>query len=157
MATTQRPRSQPIHRIVRQLCRLVADLESEFAGRRFTLDGHLVGSIGEVLAADRYELELLPTGAPTHDARAVDGTLVQIKTTQAKAIGLRSEPEHLLVVALDAQGAITEVYNGPGRLAWEAAGNKQQNGQKPIGLSKLRSLMAQVPLSARLRQRSAGR
>lgn len=157
MTTAQRPRSQSIHRIVRQLCRLVADLEEEFEGRRFTLDGHLVGSIGEVLAADRYELELLRTGAATHDARAVDGTLVQIKTTQAKAIGLRSEPEHLLVVALDAQGAITEVYNGPGRLAWGTAGKKQQNGQKAIGLGRLRSLMAQVPLSARLRQRPAGR
>lgn len=151
MTTTQRPRSQPIHRIVRQLCRLVAELEKEFDDRRFTLDGHLVGSIGEVLAADRYELELLPTGAATHDARAVDGTLVQIKTTQAKAIGLRSEPEHLLVVALDAQGAITEVYNGPGRLAWEAAGKVQRNGQRSIRLSKLRSLMAQVPQQTRLR------
>ena len=28
--------------------------------RPFTLDGHLVGSLGEVYAKDHYDLELLP-------------------------------------------------------------------------------------------------
>ena len=46
--------------IVRELYSSVAELEELFPGRKFTLDGHLVGSIGEVIAAHRYGLELLP-------------------------------------------------------------------------------------------------
>ena len=35
---------------VQKLVEIVAELEAEFPGRHFTLDGHLVGSIGEVMA-----------------------------------------------------------------------------------------------------------
>ena len=36
---------------VQKMIGIVAELEAEFPGRHFTLDGHLVGSIGEVMAA----------------------------------------------------------------------------------------------------------
>lgn len=54
--------------LVRDLYKLVHRLEGLFPGRRFTLDGHLVGSLGEVMAAQRYALELLPASAEGHDA-----------------------------------------------------------------------------------------
>lgn len=85
------------------------------------------------------------------DARAPDDTLAQIKTTQARTVGMRTRPDHLLVVQLDDGGAITELYNGPGRLAWMAAGKRQANGQRAVGVAKLRSLMSEVPHQARLR------
>lgn len=34
---------------VQQLIQIVTDLENDFPSRHFTLDGHLVGSIGEVM------------------------------------------------------------------------------------------------------------
>jgi hypothetical protein len=37
-------------------------------GRQFTLDGKLVGDIGEVLAAEKYGLDLLGENEPMHDA-----------------------------------------------------------------------------------------
>lgn len=43
---------------VQKLVEIVAELEKEFPGRHFTLDGHLVGSIGEVMAAYYYGIEL---------------------------------------------------------------------------------------------------
>ena len=43
---------------VQKLVEIVAELEAEFPGRHFTLDGHLVGSIGEVMAAYYYGIEL---------------------------------------------------------------------------------------------------
>lgn len=67
--------------LIGELYRIVTALEEEFEGRRFTPDGHLVGSIGEVVAAYAFNLTLLPAGNPIHDARAKDGTLVQIKLT----------------------------------------------------------------------------
>ena len=61
--------------LVGQLYELVAQLEGLFPGRRFTPDGHLVGSIGEVIAAHRYGLELLPHSAQGHDARSAGRTI----------------------------------------------------------------------------------
>lgn len=48
-------------------------LERIFPGRKFTLDGHLVGSIGEVVAAYMFDLTLNPASTQGHDARARDG------------------------------------------------------------------------------------
>jgi len=41
-----------------QLISIVHYLENTFTGRHFTLGGHLVGSIGEVLAAYYYGIDL---------------------------------------------------------------------------------------------------
>ena len=133
-----------IPQLIRQLYGIVAELEAYFPDRHFTPDGHLVGSIGEVPAAYHYELELFPASVEAHDARAKDGRLVQIKATQRATIGLRSQPEHL------PNGESEEVYNGPGELAWENAGKKQKNGQRPVPLSKLTKLMEIIPEEDRL-------
>jgi hypothetical protein len=129
---------------------IVAELEAAFPGRPFTPDGHLVGSIGEVLAAHHYELALLPCSAVAHDATAADGRLVQIKATQGTLVGLRACPEHLIVLRILPNGAAEEIYNGPGILAWARAGKLQKNGQRPISATTLRVLMAQIPEAARL-------
>ena len=139
-----------IPQLVQRLYEVVAELESLFPGRKFTPDGHLVGSIGEVIAAHRYSLELLTASAERHDARAADGRLVQIKATQGRSVGLRSEPEHLLVLKLKPDGGADEMFNGPGRIAWEHAGKLQKNGQRAISLTKLSGLMASVPDDSRL-------
>ncbi|WP_417839060.1 DUF6998 domain-containing protein [Tritonibacter scottomollicae] len=48
-------------------------LKRIFPGRKFTLDGHLVGRIGEVVAACMFDLSLNPASTHGHDARARDG------------------------------------------------------------------------------------
>jgi hypothetical protein len=67
--------------IVERLYDLVGELERAFPGRPFTPDGHLVGSLGEVLASHHYGLILLPCSSPCHDATAPNGTRVQVKAT----------------------------------------------------------------------------
>jgi hypothetical protein len=136
--------------LIRQLYKIVAELEKHFPGRRFTPDGHLVGSLGEVLAAHYYRLELLSIIEPKHDARAEDGRLVQIKATQVSRVGLRDKPQHLIVLRILPNGEAEEVYNGPGELAWENAGKMQRTGQRPISLARLAELMESVPEQDRL-------
>ena len=142
--------TEEIPRLVGELYAIVRELESLFPGRRFTPDGHLVGSIGEVLAAHHYELDLYPGSEPKHDATTKGGRRVQIKATQGTGVALRSEPDTLLVIKLERDGTFDEVFNGPGRIAWEATGPEQKNGQSQISLSKLRRLMEAVPQSARI-------
>ncbi len=136
--------------LVQQLYAVVGELEVHFPGRKFTPDGHLVGSIGEVLAAYHYGLDLYTASAPAHDACCPEGREVQVKAIQGRSVGLRSEPEHLLVIKLDHQGGFEDVYNGPGDLAWVAAGKMQSNGQRSISTSKLAALMERVPARARV-------
>ena len=136
--------------LVGRLYEIVSELEALFPGRYFTPDGHLVGSLGEVMAAHDYGLELLPASAERHDARTQDSRLVQIKATQGSRVSLRSQPDHLIVLHLTKHGSALEVYNGPGELAWDGAGRKQSNGQCPISLAKLRALMEEMPEEYRL-------
>jgi hypothetical protein len=137
--------------LVKDIYRIVGELESAFPGRKFTPDGHLVGSLGEVLAAYHYDLDLLPGSHKTHDAKSnSSGRLVQVKATQGKLIGIREKPKHLIVLRLLRDGSVREVFNGPGSLAWNAAGPMQKNGQRPISVSKLQKLMSSVSEAQRL-------
>jgi|SRR5689334_1087585 len=129
-----------IRELIRQLYSVVSELEREFEGRKFTPDGHLVGSIGEVVAAYAFGLKLLPASNEIHDAEAADGTPVQIKLTGGtKGISMYSEPVHLIVLQLSGN-AFRTVYNGPGKPAWERCGTVQKNGQKTVSLTLLRGL-----------------
>lgn len=126
--------------IIREIYSLVDELECIHTGRKFTPDGHMVGSIGEAYAAAHYELNLLTPSFPSHDAQDSIGRYWQIKTTGGSGIGLRGCPDWLLVLKLNRDGSITEIYKGAGRPAWEAAGKMQKNGQRSLSLSALRKL-----------------
>ena len=137
---------------IKTLYRVSHELEELFPGRHYTPDGHMIGSIGEALAACCYGLTLFEASKETHDAKAPDGRLVQIKATQIDRVALSSEPDWLLVLQIHLDGTFSEVYNGPGKLAWEHCGKMQKNGQRPISLAKLRSLQAEVPEENRLKR-----
>jgi len=70
--------------IIREIYRLVADLEAMFPSRHFTPDGPMVGSIGEALAAYYYGFdELFAASNSTHDGRVGD-RLVQVNQSNSK-------------------------------------------------------------------------
>jgi hypothetical protein len=64
-----------------------ADLEALYPRRRFTPDGHLVGSIGEVIAVEALGLTLHSAGKPIHDAYDAGGD-AQIKMTAGAKIAM---------------------------------------------------------------------
>ena len=144
------PLGRSVAEKIRALYQISKDLESLFPGRHYTPDGHMVGSIGEALAAHYYALELFPASEKTHDARAKDGRLVQIKATQTNRVALTSLPEWLLVLKIHSDGSFTEAYNGPGDIVWKSCGGLQKNGQRSISLHKLELLQGRVSLEARL-------
>jgi len=140
--------------IIREMYRLIDELEDMFEGRHFTPDGHTVGSIGEAIAAHYYGLELLPASTKGRDAK-IETQSVEIKATQGDSIALRHQPEHLLVLKLQRDGAWDEVYNGPGDIVWSLVGHKAlpKNGQYQVRCSKLRELMGTVPIERRLKRK----
>ena len=136
---------------IRDLYAITEELEDMFPGSKFTPDGHMVGSIGEVLVADKYGLDLLDNSAKTHDAQTKDGKImVQIKTTQTSRIAITTKPQHLIVIRIFDTGEWEEIYNGPGDVPWQNAGNLQKNGQRSLSVTKLRKMMAEVAPGDRL-------
>lgn len=141
-----------VRELLESLYRATDRLEVLFPGRKFTLDGHLVGSIGEVLAAYMFDLDLLRGSNRGHDAMTADGRNVEIKFTQGDSVAIRYEPEQLLVFQRKKGSELRVVYNGSGALAWKHAGEMQRNGQRPISLHTLRKLNEFIQDGDRLKQ-----
>jgi hypothetical protein len=120
----------------------VAELEKLYPGRKFTPDGHLVGSIGEVIAAEALELDLYPASYAGHDARDATGRDVQIKLTGGKSVSLYATCDRLVVLRVVSPHFAEIVYDGFGAPAWENAGSLQKNGQRTISLAKLKRIAA---------------
>ena len=140
---------------IKSLFETVEQLETAYPGRHFTLDGHLVGSLGEVFAAEEYGLKLLEASYPVHDAKTNNGRrLVQIKTTQGNRIGIGECPDFLIVLHLSQEGMFEEVYNGPGGPAWDMVKGKKlpKNGQYQISLNRLRGIADAIPDSKRIKR-----
>ena len=156
-------RCQKLRDSIKRLYDVVEELSQEFSEekRKFTLDGHLVGSIGEVVAAYAFNLRLLVSSAEGHDALLIsedygavshDNTPVQIKLTGGnRGVGLYSSPKHLIVLQL-ADSEFRLIYNGPGAFVWAKCKKEQKNGQRWISLSELRKLNEEIGASPKLEQ-----
>lgn len=116
---------------------------SAATGRPFSPDGHLVGSIGEVIAAELLDLTLMPPSNHGYDATDALGRKVEIKTTTRRSIALSAAgtmAERLVVLQLDTDGNAEIIYDGACQPAWNAAGKPQKNGQRSLSLSRLHAL-----------------
>lgn len=129
---------------VADIYRAVHALSAAYPGRKFTPDGHLVGSTGEVVAAESLGLTLYTSSHPGHDAVDADGRDVQIKMTGGRSVSLYATCERLVVLRVVSPEDAEIVYDGPGAPVWDAAGAMQKNGQRPISLAKLRAIRARL-------------
>lgn len=138
--------------LLSQLYAVVGGLEAMF-GRHFTPAGHMVGSLGEALAAYHYGLELQKPSMAGCDALK-DGKKIEIKATQGVRVAFRCEPQHLLVLRLNKDGSFEEVYNGEGQRVWKLVAHKPKpsNGQYQLSLATLRRLAAGVPSHERIQR-----
>ena len=115
-------RSNSTRKSVQKIYEAVSELQKTYPDdkRKFTPDGRMVGDLGEVLAKEKYDIELLPGNTKDYDA--IDNRTrrrIQIRTTQKNTVGLTKEPEILLALKLNSDGSIEEIYNGPGAFVWD--------------------------------------
>lgn len=119
----KRPTPAPLLEILRVIERQTDKLTAAAANldvtRKFTLDGRLVGDIGEVLVAQWYELVLDETQQTAHDGTTTihgQSYRVQVKCRKATdKICFSSIPELLVVVEFSQDWSEWEVvYNGTG-------------------------------------------
>lgn len=128
---------------VAKIYEAVEELTNAYPGRPFTPDGHLIGSIGEVVARETFGFELSPPSTLGHDATCQTRGAVQVKITAGKTVSLRGPCNHLIVLRVVSPHEAEIVFDGSGMGIWESAGKTQSNGQRRISLAKLRSLVEQ--------------
>lgn len=134
---------------VQKIYDIVGKLQESFPGRSFTPDGHLVGSIGEVMAACYYGISLYKASNEVHNG-TVDGKEVQIKLTQGNKMQIRHKPDYLVVLYMTSTGQIYEVYNGTGERAWQIVGKKNSNNSYMMSVGRLMTVDCEVRADERI-------
>jgi hypothetical protein len=133
---------------VRQMLSIVEKLCAAYPKKKFTLDGRLVGDIGEVLVEEAYDLDLFEDVKKHHDGQCSDGRLVQIKATIKKSLTFPADhvPNYYLGVQVGADGTFIEVFNGPGAIAWEAVKSRAapKTNLHSVSIGALKKLQEKV-------------
>ncbi len=107
-------------REIKQLLAITDKLRSRYqdVGKQFTLDGKLVGDIGEVLAAEKYGLKLYGENTPIHDGYEIKTRKrVQIKASFKGYCYFPYSvvPDYFLAINILHNGEIQEMFNGTGQ------------------------------------------
>lgn len=139
--------TQKLEPLVRDLYRARNALRDACPLFSFTLDGKIVGDLGEAVAFYDYGLERLPSGNALHDFKAADGRHVQVKTTQAikggVGLGLYKQSfEHLIVFQVNEEGRFTIIYDGPGAYIDNARANRKSPSLSVAQLKRLNEKVA---------------
>ncbi|WP_374542195.1 hypothetical protein [Flavobacterium sp.] len=112
---------------IQQLLAITSALKEKYKhyNKSFTLDGKLVGDIGEVLVAEQYGLTLYGDNTPVHDGFVTgdENKKVQIKASFNKYFyfskDLKNMPQYFIAIQLKEDGTFEEVYNGLGVLIYD--------------------------------------
>jgi hypothetical protein len=130
-------------------------LKEAFPQKEFTIDGRLVGDIGEVIAALEYDLQLYDGVVPGHDGQTSDGRRVQVKATFKNALTFTTVPDYYLGFKLYEDGRHEVVYNGPGQAIFERYAHRKDIGQKLLSfpIAELRKLSDEVAPHDRIPER----
>jgi hypothetical protein len=135
----------------------IKHLKQAFPNRNFTIDGRLVGDIGEIIAALEYDVKLHEVSQPKHDGQTSDLRNVQIKATFKDSLTFGTVPDYYLGFKLHENGEFEEIFNGPGKVIYDHLLNRNRKGlgSKLLSLptAKLRELSRTVQRNDRIPKR----
>jgi hypothetical protein len=139
---------------VHVIYKAVRSLEERCPKRKFTADGILVGTLGEVLSEEKYDLDLLPPKTKDFDAVDCKGRQIQIRCNQRNTTPIKKGATKGMFLALKLlpDGSIEEIFNGPASIAYRMTDGRKADSAGFVGLShnKLRKLMESVPPDKRV-------
>ncbi len=144
---------------IKELLDIVNSLQKIYPHKKFTLDGRLVGDIGEILAEQHYCLKVFDKVKPDYDAETEhDKRNVQIKATMKNSVWYPRDkhPERFLAIEITAEGEIKELYNGETKPFVEyLATRKRNNNYNYYTITKgiLLKLNEQVDAKTRIKRR----
>jgi len=128
---------------IKKLLEIVENLRKTYTNKKFTLDGRLVGDLGEVIVEQNYDVKLFEKVVPKYDGQDPLGRNVQIKATFHNTLGfpcnIEEVPDYYIGIKIFADGSFEEIYNGIGRNIWELVKDrkKTKNSLHALSISSL--------------------
>lgn len=111
---------------IKELLQIIKNLKEKYSvyNKKFSLDGKLVGDIGEVLCAEKFGLELYKGNKAIYDGFQIStGRRVQIKSSFRNycyfPFGEDKIPDYFLAVNILENGELEILYNGTGKFLFE--------------------------------------
>lgn len=134
-----------------QLFNAIEQLQTKFKhhNKKFTLDGKLVGDIGEVLVAENYGITLLSDNSKIYDGYVTEdqSKMVQIKASFHNYFyfpkDLSKIPDFFIAINIHKDGSFEEIYNGKGILIYQkllSHLNTERSHPYKLSLNKLKEL-----------------
>ena len=150
----KRKNSMAICKAIGELLRIVNELHINYPHRKFTLDGRLVGDLGEVTVEQNYEVTLYPSSQKHHDGETPDGKKIQIKTTMKDTLTFPCDhiPDYYLGIKILPNGDYEEIFNGPGKVIHSEISHRKRTKTNlySIGLPTLKRLNEAVQKNERI-------
>jgi hypothetical protein len=143
--------------VIRELILARNNVRNHYAnsGLSFTLDGNLIGDLGEALAADIFGIQLV-----ARNGTGIDGHAPDCRSVQVKASGTKRGPafrmvdtraQHLLFFHLNMDACSADLlFNGPEEIALETL-RVSWTGQRTVSVPQIRAADARVSDELRLR------
>ncbi|MDN2671790.1 hypothetical protein OX459_10350 [Janthinobacterium sp. SUN026] len=133
----------------------IAHLNSTFPNRKFTVDGRLVGDIGEIIASLEYDVMLDEVSQPLYDGVSSDEKRVQVKATFKDSLTFKGTPDYFLGFKLFPDGNYEEIYNGPGSIIYDRYAHRRGIGTTLLSFPNvvLKQLSSAVAPGSRVRKR----
>lgn len=142
---------------IKQLLNIVDQLNNAYPHKAFTLDGRLVGDLGEILVENSYKVKLYKKLNKFYDGETFQGKKVQIKATMKNSLTFPSDhiPECYIGIKINEDGSFNEIYNGAGKIIHSLLKNRKQpkNGLHSLSISTLQTLNKQILKEDRIQKR----
>ena len=133
----------------------IHQLRNSFPNKKFTIDGRLVGDIGEIPVERDYDVKLFDKLVKHYDGKTSDGKLVQIKATFKDSLTFSSMPDYYIGIKLYEYGRYIEIYNGPGKYIVKKYKHRKNFGKILLSFPNnvLEEISQKIPASERIKRR----
>jgi len=134
----------------------IKQLKDALPSKKFTIDGRLVGDIGEAIVQRDYDLTLYDGLAKDYDGETPCGKKVQIKATFKHSLTFKKVSDYYLGIKIYEDGTYEEIFNGPGQIIAEEYGHRKRFGKDLLSLpnKRLLELSETVPDEQRIKKKS---
>jgi hypothetical protein len=115
---------------------------------QFTLDGRLIGDIGELMAVEHFGISPQQRQKTGYDGTDPENRQVEIKTTRLSAIAFRKIAERVICIKIHGTSHWEVIFDGPGsRIAKEFPKAAFKKGNQTVQRNIPASLKSQRQLS----------
>ena len=149
------PKHEVIENSLKKIFEGIKQLKKALPSKEFTIDGRLVGDIGEALVQRDYDVKLYDGLVKDYDGETSTGQKVQIKATFKDNLTFKKVPDYYLGIKIDENGSYEEIFNGPGELIAEKYDHRSGFGKQLLAfpVSSLKELSSKVSSKQKIPRR----